>query len=610
MDAVENLFRAFPDPKSFEDELLEARRQGRGRLDLAYEKFNTHLQPFLELVNRPGVASVDPDLAFLKANAQQAIAGDDLDALRHFRQQLLRLSLWKPEIPDDGSAKAKQLRYHRWIAQGRKIAECPFLPTTTDSKDSSSLAYLPAHVMNPQSCAACGSGNTFACTGCLVTLDSEHVIFKTVYCSKVCQKADWGQHKAVCTPRKMIGRAAILLRHLFIIFQGLNYTTPVSRVIEKNGVTYRFVSDYLESAFQGQTVPHPFPHELVSSEDAFRAAITAHDCTEAYSTFKCIVDFFLNPICKRIFELDVFACNVHRPTLTINPQTTICNMMTGHFVLQDQLSSEESVAIDLAGAQFGWQEPVSPWKAWVDHRSYGPVSHLGHNYISNRKNEAADAMGTAGYFSKVEEFRRKQVNNMMVAIIDTINKQQPGTSASVTKLLRDRNFEDLEDQVVKASRHAMEAGLSQLAASKTMRMYWGADWVRNAAETKEQSQVLEKVWLSSEEYQRSKHDVGLLKTLWTRACEKKKVAKDARKRGLKLVGGDKVDSSDDEDASKEVASSDDTMAEAAWLSRFQKVILADGQGTPTLYRSRGMAPETRTTQALAEQLRRMREREP
>lgn len=252
------------------------------------EMFNAPLAAFRH------TTSVDPDHARLKKLAESAISDKNGMDPNFFRQKLVELALSKNDIPNDGSAKSKQLQYHRWIGQGRKDSARPFLRTATSLQEVSSLAYLSSQLVNPHTCATCGNGGAYACQGCLVTADSQHVIFKTLYCSKECQAADWPKHKASCASLKMVGRAAFLIRDLFILFQGLNYIERVTGVREKEGVLYKYVTTRDEWAFLGKTIPQPFPKELTSSDEDMRACLTEVGCDEPFSTFKCVVDYFLS----------------------------------------------------------------------------------------------------------------------------------------------------------------------------------------------------------------------------------------------------------------------------------------------------------------------------
>jgi hypothetical protein len=79
------------------------------------------------------------------------------------------------------------------------------------------------------SCTRCQSPITRRCTGCLGAPVYDDCVPKpTSYCSQVCQKADWDQHKLECRKlqaRKALDRAALLLQA--IIYRIRLHTSPI-----------------------------------------------------------------------------------------------------------------------------------------------------------------------------------------------------------------------------------------------------------------------------------------------------------------------------------------------------------------------------------------------
>ncbi|KAK7990030.1 hypothetical protein PG989_010345 [Apiospora arundinis] len=566
MDSVERLFRALPEPES-----VDAILRTRGSPGLNLDEFNAPLRDFARTATTP----VDPDHAYLKK-----VAASTCDYEANFCMKLIELALSKTEIPNDGSAKSKQLQYFRWIGRGRKDSERPFLSATTTSTTASSLDYLAAKPAKEKVCVKCGHGNAFACKGCLLTHGSQHVIFETVYCSKECQVADWPDHKSSCVSLKMIGRAAFLIRDLFIMFQGLNYSDKVTGVLEKSGVLYKFVGTLDKWVYQGKTIIQPLPRELCSSEEAYQACVTEQECFEAYSTFMPIVNYFLAPLCKKIREVKIDTRNVHRPTMMINAETTVHGVLGSHQILRVELHSGEKVVVDLAGAQFGWQEPVSHWEPWADQRIYAQARLKAYGYALFKKFQSRlldhpDAPGSA----KVDKFREKQVGKMLDAIINTIKEKQPDTDGSAVKALKLRGYDQLRSEIMTDARKALDAGYAELQASKTMRMYWKVDEMmgsRQLTETKEQStQALEKVWLSDAVYQKNKHDPRLLMTIWWQRCQKPDVAKACRRLGLTLVSEE--DAGDHREASGPANTT--TAGPADVLSQIPGLTVITGDGS-------------------------------
>ncbi|KAK6863670.1 hypothetical protein PG995_000198 [Apiospora arundinis] len=378
--------------------------------------------------------------------------------------------------------------------------------------------------MNPQSCIACGKSGGLACTGCLLAFDSQHSIFKAVYCSKECQTAHWPQHKAFCTSRKAVGRAAFLLRDLFLLYKDFSYSDCLIQLREENGILYSILGDHDEDATKGRTIIRQFPRELAPAVEDYQAYLMMQECSFIFSTFKCIVDFILDPICRQIDEVEVYTRNVHRPVVVMQSGNLTSGMLKNHYLLRVKLPSGEDVAVDLTGAQFGWKEPVSPWAAWEDQRAYGAVTTHYRGYISDSKEDQDEKYKIAStWYGKVRPVWEGQIKAMLGAIVGTIKKQQPGTNGSVAKFLRSRDYDDARSEMMKAARKSLAACLHEVLVSNTMRMYWTPEWEYQVTVTKAQSEHLKKVWLSDAEYEENKHDVSLLNDIWMRRCLDKKI---------------------------------------------------------------------------------------
>jgi hypothetical protein len=104
-------------------------------------------------------------------------------------------------------------------------------------------------------------GDAPGCAGCLEAPVYDECVFKpTFYCSQVCQKADWDQHKSECRKlqaRKTLGRAALLFQA--IIYRIRLYASPLqfksARVEGSNISLDGFQFDGLDT--QRQLKPFP-----------------------------------------------------------------------------------------------------------------------------------------------------------------------------------------------------------------------------------------------------------------------------------------------------------------------------------------------------------------
>lgn len=252
-----------------------------------------------------------------------------------------------------------------------------------------------------------------------------------------------------------------------------------------------------------------------------------------------ILTIGITAICKKINEMVVIARNAHKPTVMIDKSFAEGIMLSTHCLLQVELRSGEKIAIDLAGAKFGWQEPVSHWKSWESQRAYGKVVQQPYGNTLMIMNQAKMMVGMGrGLNPQVEAFREKQAKAMLTAITDTIKAQQPGTGGSVVKVLKLSEYASFRSELMTVARHALETGYAELQASKKLRLYWeftGQGGRHQVTDTTEQSeQVLEKVWLSPDEYRKHANNTPMLQTIWARRCEDEEVAKASQRLGMRL----------------------------------------------------------------------------
>jgi hypothetical protein len=121
------------------------------------------------------------------------------------------------------------------------------------------------------------------CTGCLEAPVYDECVSKpTFYCSQVCQKTDWDQHKLECRKlqaRKTLDRAALLLKA--IIYRIRLHASPIQfksvRIKGSNISLDGFQHDGLDTQRQLK----PFPVCLGDNRSLFEAVLVFMGCMEA-----------------------------------------------------------------------------------------------------------------------------------------------------------------------------------------------------------------------------------------------------------------------------------------------------------------------------------------
>jgi hypothetical protein len=133
------------------------------------------------------------------------------------------------------------------------------------------------------------------CTGCLeAPVYDECVSKSTFYCSPVCQKADWGQHKSECRKlqaRKTLGRAALLLQA--IIYRIRLYASPLQFKSVRIEGSIISLDGFQFDGLDTQRLLKPFLVCLDNDRSLLEAVLVYMGCTEAMMYLHCFAKEFL-----------------------------------------------------------------------------------------------------------------------------------------------------------------------------------------------------------------------------------------------------------------------------------------------------------------------------
>ncbi|KAI1735529.1 hypothetical protein F4680DRAFT_452800 [Xylaria scruposa] len=492
MDPIEKLFKDLPSPAADQAALDQ-----HGNWDHAH--FEQAFKSFFPSQSR------DPDRQFIEKCAQVFSKIRNYEALR---SELGRLALDTPQIPNDGSAKSQQLKYHAWISQGRKDEEYPFKNKENSEGQQVDLpnnnhAFLPAKLTDPKTCANCGKPDVgAACSGCLVNLDS-HVVMKTAYCDKACQTQHWKEHKSQCLGRKKICRAVSLIYDLFVMFLKTAWIDKqVVGITEKQGIVNIILDQPHEWAYQGKPFVCRFPSDTASSEEHALAALFDSECQQLLSTCQGLLNLLLLPLCRTLHEVHITPRNAHRPTCNIRYDTALNTMYTQHIVFCATLKSGEQIAIDIGGAQFGWRETVAQWEVWTSHRVAGKLDPKPFGSSQNFLQRLCPLV--VDQFLNVSMSQRSSLAQKMQITIQNAMKENKVPSATELYKLDDAAFASCKLAMLSSAKKALDNGLRELHDSKVGRCYIDARGQRQATTTKQQAEALERVWLTEEDVKMAK----------------------------------------------------------------------------------------------------------
>ncbi|KAI0433672.1 hypothetical protein F5Y09DRAFT_54640 [Xylaria sp. FL1042] len=506
MDSVEKLFQDLPSPDA-ERAFLD--KQGEWDV-LCFQRVFQSFSPS---------TSNDPDR---EAVARWVQILERSSSFATLRSEIGQFALDMPIIPDDGSAKSLQLKYHAWISQGRKDHDYPFEQKDCSSGQQDDLlkdsdGFLPAKLTDPKICANCAKPNAKTwCGGCLLVQDS-HVILKTPYCNKDCQTQHWKEHKPYCLAKKKIIRAVSLIYDLFIMFEKKAwFSKQVVGITERQGTTNIIHSEPCEWEVQGKPFVRHFPSVQAPSEQHFLAALLDSECQQLLTTFDGLVDLLLLPACKDLSEVQMVPRNAYRPTCDMRRGGVHNTMYNHHTVLCITLKSDEKVVVDIGGAQFGWREVIAPWDIWTNQRVAGTPVHQDYGYAKECLN-MDHGFVVAQYIQASDAQRLSLAQKMELAVETKMTELNLSSALNLYKLDND-DFASCKQAILSCAEEALDNGLRKLHESKLGRCYINSNGHWQATTTKEQAEALKRVWLSEEDVRKAKERGRNLMMMYRLRC--------------------------------------------------------------------------------------------
>ncbi|KAJ2997856.1 hypothetical protein NUW58_g515 [Xylaria curta] len=492
VDSVEKLFESMADP------------EGSDHPDSADSAFRLS-KALGEFVKDP--PSPDPDYRYLLDHAQKALSGKAVSVACYFRQQLAQLAVQQPVQRKDKSCKARQLKYHRWLALGMKSERYPF-PTRKPPGPPSTTRIVVLD--NPTSCAACGkTGANMRCPNCTFQ-DERHVVLKTAYCNKKCHKDHCDTHKPVCEGRIVLYRAATLLEYIFMAIEDATYAYPLEKVYEQNGMIYLVGDNWVRAGMTGRPVFAPLPKHLVDSEDMYHALLLWGQSKELTLSLYHLIKYLFKSVCKSVDQAFVSPRNVIRPVCQLSLERALNISLYRHPVLKITLPSDEKYVVDLTGAQFGWKETLAPWATWVKLRTSNTAKEPFKPATGNLRS-FVDSHVIESYQQEV----RETVVKAIITELDVIVQSTPSPH-SFGKVLKAhaKDYKKKEYEITAMVRQVIHKLVNNELHKNYYRLWLGAGPLYGIQIAQGNYEALKNIWMSVNEYDRIKQTGADMKKIW------------------------------------------------------------------------------------------------
>ncbi|KAI0442477.1 hypothetical protein F4803DRAFT_575534 [Xylaria telfairii] len=498
MDSVEKFFKSLADP---EGSNAADNRAAAYQLSMALEAF----------VKDP--PSQDPDYRYLVEHAKKALNKPSSTAA-YFRQQLAQLAVQKTVQRKDKSFKARQLKYHKWLACGMKNETWPFAKEKPQGCPSTARI---AGLANPTTCAACHKpGANMRCPDCTFQ-DEKRVVEKTAYCNKKCLKDHYDTHKPICEGRVMVYRAASLLEYIFTAVEEATYVYPLGKVYEKNGIVYLVDDSWDRAGMTGRPIFFPFPKHLVESADLHHALLLWGQCKELSLSLFPLIKFLFKSMCRSMDMVFIQSKNVVRPICQVSAGRALNLCLHRHIALKLTLASDEKYVIDLTAAQFGWQEILAPWETWMDLR----VSKW-QSETFKRANGPLKAFIEQNNLESYQQDIRKLLVKCIINDLNVALRATPGR-LSFDKVLKahKEDWKKTEYEIMQLVSQRIFLLVTSEYHKSRYRLWLGPGPTFAAQLAGDHAGALKHVWMSGKEFDRLKSTNADMKKIWADRIEKR-----------------------------------------------------------------------------------------
>ncbi|KAK0719642.1 hypothetical protein B0H67DRAFT_158884 [Lasiosphaeris hirsuta] len=369
----------------------------------------------------------------------------------------------------------------------------------------------------------------------------DHPTFATAYCGTQCQACrHWDADKASFKALRKLHRAASIFHEVFVDFVAMTYDPRIApvNISERDGVVH-FQTMGIDSfeqllGFQGKHVLGRFPDHLAPSNEIRMMALMMDACREPLTSALLLFQVLIEPLCDSIEKIAFLPKNIQQPMKFTNGtlDSAKYTSLVAHEVIRATMPSGQQFIFDFSGQQFGWMEFMAPADKYLRHRCHkikstqkSPFSNLGDisSLLEGFDLTDTTALQIGGGVEKITGAIWKAKKARANKLAKTLNQHITENFGGLSELLNMPNpeFQDAHNSVVGKAKMELIRMAREFENSETMRFYLSSNGSGlEVATTGSLCQKLTKVWLTEEEYEKSKNAPFSLRNVWRQRYER------------------------------------------------------------------------------------------
>ncbi|KAH7386503.1 hypothetical protein BKA64DRAFT_711727 [Cadophora sp. MPI-SDFR-AT-0126] len=301
-----------------------------------------------------------------------------------------------------------------------------------------------------QICAHCGKAAERACSGCKDVPAIDDDIKPIYYCSPSCQKEDWQHHKTLCKrlqTRKLFYRAGSILQEIFYMYREKMFDKLIARIDKSQGRLIIHEGRYNPLITADIDCLIPFPANLCQTEEDKKSVLVHLACDDASAWLHDILKYTLAGIASNIVEVRGVVQNKKLEIIAIDVLGNLQNTDFEHEFLKIKLvNGGEEYGLDLSSAQFGYYEPIVPWRQYLQTRISKLVSRQQFNYPGGARDRLVAGKGDTDVEGLVAGLNMESSR----ALVSSTKEWESETNMTILKMLKlpHQEFKMMEKQLV------------------------------------------------------------------------------------------------------------------------------------------------------------------